>query len=370
MRYVVFGNTGVRVSVLGFGAMRLPMRADRVDREAALPLLRRGYDLGINYFDTAPYYCHNESEETLGEALADVRDRVYLSTKNPLEGEADNWRRLLEQSLARLRTDRIDFYHCWGLSWESFTAKVDKADGFLPLMARAREEGLIRHLSFSFHDKPANLIRLVETGLFASMLVQYNLLDQANAEGIALAHARGMGVAVMGPVGGGRLGPPAPAIQELIPGGVRSTAEAALRFVWANPGIDVALSGMSTMAQVEENAALADRDQPLTGEERERIAAMMEENRKLAELYCTGCNYCMPCPRGIDIPRIFGIYNYHRVYGLEQAAREMYRSLSPEDRWNKSAKADACAACGACEQRCPQHLPIAARLEEAHRIMG
>jgi predicted aldo/keto reductase-like oxidoreductase len=138
-----------------------------------------------------------------------------------------------------------------------------------------------------------------------------------------------------------------------------------------SPNINIALSGMSAMAQVEENAALASRGDALTAEEHAQVQAMMEENHRLADLYCTGCNYCQPCPQGISIPEIFKIYNYHRVYGIEEAAKSMYTALSPDGPpWSKSAKADQCAECGACESKCPQHLPIIERLKEAHKIMG
>jgi predicted aldo/keto reductase-like oxidoreductase len=361
----------VEVSALGFGAMRLPEKNGRVDREPAIAMLRRGFELGINYFDTAPYYHNGESEEVLGEALAGIRDKVSVSTKCPMEVGPDKWLFMLEQSLRRLRTDRIDFYHCWGINRESFTSNIEGERGFLTAVGKARTDGTIRHLSFSFHDNPQSLIRIIDAGIFETMLVQYNLLDRANEGGIAHARSRGLGVAVMGPVGGGRLGPPAPAIQRLVPGGVRSTAEMALRFVFYNPNIDVALSGMSSMAQVEENVALAANGSALDREELARVIVMMEENRRLADLYCTGCNYCKPCPQEIDIPEIFKIYNYYRLYGIEDAARGLYAALAPDGPpWSRSAKADACEACGQCESKCPQALPIIERLREAHAALG
>ncbi|MDI6783286.1 MAG: aldo/keto reductase, partial [bacterium] len=158
---------------------------------------------------------------------------------------------------------------------------------------------LIHHLSFSFHDKPEALIKLVDTGAYESVTVQYNLLDRSNEKEIAYAHEKGLGVVVMGPVGGGRLAAPSEPLQNLIPSGFKSTAEAALRFVFANPNVDMAISGMNTLEMVEENAAVASRTEPLAPSEIQRMNDMLEENKRLAELYCTGCNYCMPCPHEV-----------------------------------------------------------------------
>jgi len=351
--------------------MRLPEKNGKVDREKAVALLRRGYELGINLFDSAPYYHNGESEVVLGEALVGIRDNVCVSTKCPMEVGPSRWLSMLEQSLRRLRTDHIDFYHCWGIGWDSFAGNVQGEGRFLSEIRKAKEEGTVRHLSFSFHDGAQNLSRIVDAGVFETMLVQYNLLDRSNEQGIAHAHAQGLGVAVMGPVGGGRLGPPAPAIQKLVSSTVKSTAETALRFVFANPNVDVALSGMSAIQQVEENAALASLGAELSEAELGRVNAMAEENKRLADLYCTGCNYCMPCPHGINVPEIFKIYNYHRLYGIEEAARGLYAALAPDGPpWSRSAKADTCQECGECESKCPQHLPIMERLKEAHAVLG
>lgn len=156
----------------------------------------------------------------------------------------------------------------------------------------------------------------------------------------------------MGPVGGGRLGAPSKVIQDLLPGKAQSSAEMALRFVMNNQNVNIALSGMSSMAMVEENAAVASNMEPLTAEEQQRILDMMEENKRLAELYCTGCNNCMPCSRNINIPEIFRMMNYHRVYGLTQFAKDSYARIGKEDRM-KFENAAACIGCGACEKKCP-----------------
>lgn len=230
---------------------------------------------------------------------------------------------------------------------------------------------MIKHISFSFHDKPENMIEIIKrgNGVFESVLCQYNLLDRSNEAAMAFAHGQGLGTVIMGPVGGGRLGAPSEIIKSLMPGKVESSAEVALRFVMNNPNVDIALSGMGNMAMIEENAAIASNMEPLTMEEEKRIETMMEENKRLAELYCTGCNYCMPCPKNINIPEIFKIMNYHRVYGLTDYAKGQYGQIGKSE-WMKFENAAACIDCGACEKKCPQHLKIREQLKQTHETLA
>lgn len=376
MQYTEFGRTGIQVSRLGFGCMRFPSRevdGKKVfDEEESIRMMHRAMELGVNYFDTAPGYCEKQSEIIVGKALKGRRDKVYLSTKYPSEeASGDDLERKLETSLKKLDTDYIDFYHMWGISLKTFVERLDTPDGPMARARKLRDAGVIRHISFSFHDAPENMIEIIRRGegVFASVLCQYNLLDRANEDAIAYAHEQGLGVTIMGPVGGGRLGAPSKVIQDLLPGKVQSSAEMALRFVMNNRNVNIALSGMSSMDMVEENAAVASNLEPLTPEEEARIAASLEENRRLADLYCTGCNYCMPCPKGINIPEIFKMMNYHRVYGLTKFARDNYARIGKEP-WLNFQNAAACVQCGACEKKCPQHLHIREQLRAAHEALG
>lgn len=376
MQYTEFGKTGIQVSRLGFGCMRFPSRevdGKKVfDEEESIRMMHRAMELGVNYFDTAPGYCEKQSEIIVGKALKGRRDKVYLSTKYPSEeASGDDLERKLETSLKKLDTDYIDFYHMWGISLKTFVERLDTPDGPMARARKLRDAGVIRHISFSFHDAPENMIEIIQRGegVFASVLCQYNLLDRANEDAIAYAHEQGLGVTIMGPVGGGRLGAPSKVIQDLLPGKVQSSAEMALRFVMNNRNVNIALSGMSSMDMVEENAAVASNMEPLTPEEEARIAASLEENRRLADLYCTGCNYCMPCPKGINIPEIFKMMNYHRVYGLTKFARDNYARIGKEP-WLNFQNAAACVQCGACEKKCPQHLHIREQLRAAHEALG
>ncbi|MDR2619391.1 MAG: aldo/keto reductase [Treponema sp.] len=383
MQYVNFGKTGAKVSRLGMGCMRLPNYEKDgktlFDEEKGIALIRRAIDLGVNYFDTAPYYCDKLSEVILGKALqGGLRDKVWVSTKNPIENDSgDDYEKRLEQSLKNLMTDHIDFYNFWGISLDTFINKVLVKNGPFERAQKLKAQGLIKHISFSFHDGDAgeneggNLREILKKGegVLESLLCQYNLLDRNKEPGIALAHEMGLGTVIMGPVGGGRLGAPSKVIQELLPGKVRSTAEMALRFVLANPNVNVALSGVSTIEQLEENARVASNEAPLSGSEISQIEDMMKENERLAGLYCTGCKYCMPCPQEINIPDIFSMMNYHRVYKLTDYARAEYAQIGKSP-WKKYENASKCVECGICETKCPQSLPIREQLKETHKTLA
>ena len=375
MRYTEFGKTGIKISSLGFGAMRLPMRQDGdkqvVDDDLAIPLMRRSFDLGVNYIDTAPYYLDKLSEAAVGRAIKGYRDKVYISTKNPIENDsADDWMTRLENSLKQMDVDYIDFYHFWGINLENFKRWEGLKDGPIQAAQRAKDQGLIKHLSFSYHDKAENCKHILESGLFASVLIQYNLLDRANEENLAIAKENGMGTVIMGPVAGGRLGAPSDVIQGLLKEKPASTAEMALRFVLANNNVNTALSGMENLSQLEENAKVASADGKLTDAEVAQVKAMMEENAALAKLYCTKCDYCKPCPAGINIAHIFNIMNNHRVYGLTDHAKFAYGQVIRGEGWVKSADAAKCIECGECETKCPQKLPIIEQLKETHATLG
>jgi uncharacterized protein len=333
-------------------------------------MIHRALELGVNYVDTAPYYCEGLSEAAVGKAIKGRRDRLMLATKNPIEdASGDNWRKRLEASLTRLDTDYIDFYHMWGISLKTFRERVDVPGGPIEAAMKAKREGLIRHLSFSFHDEPQNMIPIIDSGYFETVLCQYNLLDRSNEAAMAYARKKGLGVVVMGPVGGGRLGAPSEAIRSMLEGQVKSTAEMALRFVLANPNVNIALSGMSELAHVEENAAVASIPGTLTDSEMKRVEEMLEENKRLSDLYCTGCNYCLPCPMEVNIPHVFRLMNYKRVYGLTDYARSEYAKLTnPSEK--KGKPADACVECGQCESQCPQHLPIIEQLRECAEVLA
>jgi len=373
MLYTEFGKTGVKVSKLGFGVMRLPMikegEKEVVNLELAVPLLRRAVKLGVNYFDTAPAYCNYNSEEALGKAIKGLRDKIYISSKNPISNSSyDDFMKNLETSLRLLDISYIDFYHMWGINWEQYNNVINVPHGPIDAIYKAKEQGLIKHISFSFHDKAENMLKLIDTGHFESLLCQYNLLDRVNGDGLKYAHEKGMGTVVMGPVAGGRLGAPSERIQSMLGDKRVSTAETALRFVLANQNVDITLSGMENIEQLEQNVKAASIAAPLTDEEMDRINAMLDENQQLADLYCTGCNYCKPCPSGVAIPEIFSYMNLHKVYGITEYARRQYAELCASNDENRR-DAGHCVECGVCEDKCPQKISIIKQLKECEAIL-
>jgi hypothetical protein len=247
--------------------------------------------------------------------------------------------------------------------------KIDVPNGPLGEARRALKEGLIRHLAFSFHDSPENLFKVINTGHFESMTVQYNLLDRGHEKAISYAHQKGMGVAIMGPVAGGRLVTPSAEIRKLQPVKSMSTPELALRFVLSHPGVSIALSGMNTVQQVEENVATANTTSQLSDEERQQVQAALDQVKALADLYCTGCGYCLPCPHEVNIPANFEYLNYYRVYGLKDTARALYARLGKDGNPVQGLNAEACQGCGACADKCPQHIEIQEQLEEVAKTL-
>jgi len=370
MQYVTLGRTGLRVSRLGFGAMRLLTGPDgRYDLEASARLMRRAFDLGVNFVDSQYHYCDDLSETAVGMAVAGRRDSIVIQTKacyydRPKYRPGETHRTRLEETLRRLGTEYVDVYLMHSLHanrWEKFGAEwIDAA-------CKAREQGLVRFLGFSSHDTPENVKRFIDTGPFDVVLMQYNLLDQRYEGAFAYARQKGLGTTVMGPVGGGRLAEPSEALHAAAPETIKTSADLAMRFVLSNADIDCAFSGMRSEAEVEENCRVASDRTPLGPQERGRILELLREKKRLADLYCSGCNYCSPCPHGVAISAIFGAMALHKVWGLTEAARKRYARLSMD---SESARpATACVECGECESKCPQNIPIRQRLKEAHEAL-
>jgi uncharacterized protein len=366
MKYSDLGKTGLKVSRLGFGAMRLPMKDELIDRELAIPMIHRAFEAGLNYIDTAVGYCNGDSQRAVGEALKGWRDKIVVSTKNPYYGDDEKaWWKNLDDSLERLQVDSIDVYNTHGVRRARYEEWVESHVS--KWLLKAKDQGLIKNICTSFHDDNDALRFLVDTGFYESITLQYNLLDRKLEDGIAYAHEKKVGIVVMGPVGGGRLGTPNEELAKLVPG-VERIPELALRFVLSNPGVTVALSGMSTMEQVDENLAVASDDRAFTDEERQIVTDQLDRLKQMADTYCTGCNYCQPCPEEVNIPKIFKLYNDARVYGLKDLSRKQYaqwKEKLPEG----GLQADACVECGECEEECPQDIPIKDQLKEAHAYL-
>ena len=372
MLYRDFGNTGLRLSILGFGCMRLPMTKKDgeqvVNDELAVPLLQRAADLGINFFDTAWFYCGGDSQRAVGLALQKIREKVYISTKLPLflVNKREDFSDFLERSLEQMGLEYLDFNHFHAMTYQTWKEKI------LPLKLideaeKAKSKGLIRHLSFSFHGDADKMSELIDTGAFSSVLGQYNVVDRKNEMVFEYAHAKGLGTSVMGPLMGGGLTGGGKEFVERMGSKASSAAEMGLRFAWGLPTVDLLLSGMSTLEQLEENVSYANVADTITAEERQALIDRSFEMEKLNDLYCTGCNDCDVCPQGILPGRFFQLFLQHHVWGLDDIARARISDTTSPYRF--MAFPPDCTECGACSERCPQKIDIPAELKRVWPVL-
>ncbi len=377
MRYRKFGSLDYDVSVLGFGAMRLPIigkDSSHVDESEAIKMIRHAIDHGVNYVDTAYTYHEKHGEIVVGKALQNgYREKVKLATKLPswLVETPDDFDRFLDEQLEKLQTDHIDFYLLQTLNaifwsrlrdWEV----LNWAEG-------AIADGRIHHLGFSFHDDFEVFKDIVDAyDRWTFCQIQYNYMDieyQAGTKGLQYAAHKGLAVVIMEPLRGGQLTNKIPkSVAELWESATvrRTSADWALQWIWNHPEVSVILSGMSTMQHVIENLDNAEHSGVgmLSKEELILIDKVRGEYRRLVPVPCTNCKYCMPCPNGVEIAAILEYYNDAIIYDNPGAPRFLYRNLS------KDKQAASCVECFECEEKCPQGIPISEYLKEAHDWLG
>jgi predicted aldo/keto reductase-like oxidoreductase len=375
MQYRKFGRLDWHASILGFGCMRFPVLdgdVARIDEPEATRMLRHAIDAGVNYLDTAWSYHREHSEEFLSRALRDgYRARVRLATKLPcwlIEG-SDDFDRYLDGQLARLQTDYVDFYLLHGLGRERWDRM--RRLGALGWAERALADGRIRELGFSFHDEYAVFQEIVDAYDWTFCQIQYNYFDvenQAGIRGLQYAAAKGLAVVIMEPLLGGRLVNTPDPVRSLwdTAQSERSPVEWALQWLWNQPEVTVVLSGMSTMEQVHENLACADaaRARCLTSQEIGLVDRVRQAYDSLCPIPCTKCGYCQPCPNGVEIPRIFEIYNQGAMFDAAALARQGYSWV------DEKARAGSCLDCRECEDKCPQHIPIGDWMPRIHGVLG
>ncbi len=384
MKTSIFGKTGETVSRLGFGCMRLPTLSpsdpSSIDEKLATAMVRKAIDRGVNYVDTAYPYHRNgdlatpgESEPFLGRCLKDgYREKVKIATKLPtwlVEREAE-MHKILDAQLKRLGVGHIDFYLAHNLN-ASVWPKMRNV-GLLYFLNQARKDGRIKHAGFSFHDNYALFEDIVGAYDWSFAQIQYNYLDvdfQAGRRGLELLAARGLGVVVMEPLRGGFLIHHMPAEMKAHLAGIRpdwSLADWGLRWLWSRPEINVVLSGMSNLPQTSENLGIADKAEPLSAKENAALDTVRGYFRERTRINCTGCGYCMPCPSGVNIPKVLAIYNDYFMVDTEanhQRAKAIYRVQVRE---HEAAR--HCVACAQCEGHCPQSLPISQEMSNAAEV--
>jgi predicted aldo/keto reductase-like oxidoreductase len=380
MIYRPFGKLDWKTSALGFGCMRLPTldgkpQSPNIDRDQTIRMIRLAVDRGVNYVDTAYPYHGGQSEVVTGLALRDgYRDRVKLATKAPvwqIEKPSD-FDRYLNEQLGRLGTDRVDFYllHALGTArWRNIVLK----HGLLERAEAAVKDGRVGHIGFSFHDS-FDAFREVLEGYdgWEMCQIQYNYMDtenQAGTRGLELAASKGLAVVVMEPLLGGRLAAPPEAVADILraAGSGRRPAEWALDWVWNDPRVANLLSGMSSLRQVEENLASAERSRTgaLTEAELEAVGRARTAFAERTPIPCTRCGYCLPCPNGVDIPTNFRLLNECVVYDDPAIPRATYARFVPE-----AERASACTGCRECEAKCPQDILISECMPEVDAVLG
>ncbi|MCD6425480.1 MAG: aldo/keto reductase [Anaerolineales bacterium] len=387
MQYRKMGSLDWEVSALGFGAMRLPSRRFSLmgaDFEESQRIIRYGIDRGINYIDTAWPYHLGESEKILGEILKDgYREKVKLVTKLPmfLVRRTEDFERFLNQQMERLQTDFLDIYLFHAMNAGAFEKM--KRLGLIDKMEEAQRQGRIGHIGFSFHDTQPVFREIIDYYDWDMTQIQYNYMDtaiQATTDGLEYAHSKGIAVVVMEPVKGGTLAnPPVKAVEAMNSSSVQRTpVDWALQFIWNKPEVATVLSGMSNMQQVVENCDSAERSgiNSLSGEENEVIDRLAGIYRQKILVPCTACEYCMPCPHGVNIPQNFAILN---ALSLEQSGirrfqtRRSYRKLvgNPDqvNKNNPNGNGAICTECGICVEKCPQEINIPVELEKVHAIL-
>ncbi len=366
---------GKPLSVLGYGCMRFSKKGVAIDIDKAEREIMAACEAGVNYFDTA--YIYPGSEAALGEILARnrIREQVNIATKLPqyLIGNAAAIDRYFNEELSRLRTDYIDYYLMHYLTDIAMWEKL-KAIGILDWIAAQKRAGVIRNIGFSHHGNTDNFLQILNDYDWDLCQIQYNYQDevaQAGRIGLQAAAARGIPVVVMEPLRGGKL-------VDMLPEGAKramqdsgrdwSPAEWALRWLYDQPEVTVVLSGMNSLAMVQENCrtAAAATVGSLTAADHAVIAAVKQKIQEKEKVGCTGCRYCMPCPQGVDIPGIFRCYN-EMYTGSKFQGRAQFAQTVAFTR--EAAFATQCVGCGKCERHCPQNIPIREQLKLADQAL-
>ncbi len=366
---------GKDLSVLGFGCMRFTRKGNGLDLDKAEKEILAAYHAGVNYFDTA--YIYPGSEVLLGTVLRrnQIRENVHIATKLPqyLIGSLAGVEKYFREELERLQTDYIDYYLMHMMTDPAQWDRLKKA-GILEWIDEKKKSGAIRNIGFSYHGNTEKFLKILEAYDWDFCQIQYNYLDetsQAGVTGLKAAAARGIPVIIMEPLRGGKLVSMLPEeAKKLIRESDRGWTPAAWAFRWLynQPEVTVVLSGMNSLEMVAENSATA--SEAGVGDFTESDFALLDKVKQLIrageKVGCTGCRYCMPCPRGVDIPGIFRCYNAMYTEGKADGRHQFMQTVALT---KSSSLASQCIECGKCESHCPQGIPIREKLKEADRAL-
>lgn len=361
------------ISILGYGCMRFTHSGASIDFDKAEKEIMRAYENGVNYFDTA--YIYPGSEVLIGEIFEKngIREKINIATKLPpyLCVKSSDLNRLFEEECKRLRTDYIDFYLMHMLTDIEGFNKLKKL-GFEDWVKEKKESGRIKRIGFSFHGTSKMFIEILNAYDWDFAQIQYNYLDehtQAGVEGLKAAEAKGIPVIIMEPLRGGKLvtNLPADAVKAMDDSGRKwSPAEWGLRWLWNQSGVTCVLSGMNSLDMVDENCRIASEatENSLTDADFEVYSNVKEAILRTTKVPCTGCRYCMPCPKNVDIPNLFAAWNHMYSEGKHEARMEYFRLVALR---KEKSNPSQCVGCGKCESYCPQGIDIRKKLKEAEK---
>lgn len=369
-------KTGDEISPLGFGAMRLPLKNGKIDRDIAKKQIYHAIDSGINFIDTA--YLYGDSETFLGEVLqGEYKDKVKICTKLPAINvrKYEDMEKILDEQLKRLQRDTIDYYLIHAVDLKTMN-RLLKRD-LLKFISKAKSDGKIKHVGFSYHGPKEEFEIIVDGYDWDVVMVQYNYFDenvQAGMEGIEHAASKGMGVFVMEPLKGGILAGKMPHEAEEIfkkANPNKTNAEWALEWVLNNRNVTCVLSGMNSIDQIDENIRIAQNTTPLSMsfEDMETIELVKRVLRNSLKINCSTCGYCMPCPRGVNIPECMKIYNEKYLFEhkgfFNQSFMDYYQYVGGI--MGNEGNAGRCNGCGKCLRKCPQKLDIISELKKVKK---
>lgn len=373
-------------SALGFGCMRFPSKKilgfiKKVDEAETIRILRHAIGNGVNYVDTAYGYHMGKSEVIVGKALqGGYRQKVHLVTKLPIwkVKAASDVEKYCREQLNKLQTDHLDIYLFHGLNKDRF--KKVKELGLVTAMEKIKEKGLIKHFGFSFHDNFQVFKEIIDYHDWDAVQIQWNYLDQdtqATTKGLEYAAGKGVAVIIMEPLKGGHLANPKPEVKAIFDKAPvqRTAADWGLQFVWNRPEVSVVLSGMSTFDQVKQNIESASKSGvgKLTAMELDVLKQAGDALKKAILIPCTACEYCMPCPSGVAIPRNFALLNsYSGHKNLKKAKKEYAKLAASRDALNAAkdnGMATLCSKCKKCLEKCPQAIDIPGELEKVNAVL-
>ena len=372
MKY--FDFKGEKISRLGFGCMRfktLDGDNSKIDKVESAKILKEAIEKGLTYIDTAYPYHDQMSERFVGEFLEEnnLRDKIYLASKLPcwLVKERDDFYRIFNEQLEKLRTNNLDFYLLHSLDIKRFRQMVKL--GVFDFVNELKEKGLVKNIGFSFHDEYEAFEEIIKAYDWDFCQIQLNYLDinlQAGLKGYELAQEMGIPVVIMEPVKGGRLANPPIEVKELMAKFTDlSPAQLALKFPLSLDNVMTVLSGMNTSKQVAENMAIASADPNLSDKEKEFYEKSREIYKKREQIACTACEYCLPCTVEINIPKVFSMWNNAFLYDEAEKSKKAYQEYLKD-----GVNPETCIECGKCENICPQSLEIIKGLKKANEFLS